>query len=176
MTQAELERFEAKLERVTESGCWIWLGYLNPKGYGRFRVSSKRFMQYAHRVSYEHFRAPIPPDMVMDHLCRVPSCVNPDHLEAVTPRENTMRSPVAVCAVRSRSALCQRGHALVPWAPNTYFGRRGYRKCPVCIRNRANAKTRSRTPEERERTNEYRRGWEAKRKAQAAEGAASGRR
>jgi hypothetical protein len=49
--------------------------------------------QYAHRSVYVHLRGPIPPGMTIDHLCRNRSCVNPDHLEVVSLKENVRRSP-----------------------------------------------------------------------------------
>lgn len=70
-------------------GCWLWLGSLTDKGYGRFYMGGKRYL--AHRYSYEHFVGPIPEGLEPDHLCRVPACVNPAHLEPVTRSENTRR-------------------------------------------------------------------------------------
>lgn len=62
-------------------GCWNWEGNLNKAGYGRFSFMNERWL--AHRVSYELFVGPIPNE-ALDHLCRNPRCVNPDHLEPVT--------------------------------------------------------------------------------------------
>jgi hypothetical protein len=58
---------------------------------------------YAHRVSYALFKGPIPEGLTIDHLCRTPACVNPDHLEAVTLSENSRRAAV-------RKPYCPRGH------------------------------------------------------------------
>jgi len=55
------------------------------------RIGGRRWQQ-AHRVFYQLFRGPIPAGLHLDHLCRVASCANPDHLEAVTPAENHRRS------------------------------------------------------------------------------------
>ena len=82
------ERFLSKIENT--DSCWIWKGTVNPdSGYGRFVVDKKNL--YAHRYSYEFFNEEIAEKMVIDHLCRVPACVNPSHLEAVTNRENGIR-------------------------------------------------------------------------------------
>jgi len=78
-----------KLEIVPEAGCWIYTGDLNRNGYGTRRVKKRR--QMVHRLIYEHFKGPIPDGYVIDHLCRVRCCCNPDHLEAVTVKENTKR-------------------------------------------------------------------------------------
>lgn len=70
---------------VQESGCWEWIGAKNRLGYGVWHSVP------AHRLSYERERGPIGPGLHIDHLCRNPSCIRPDHLEPVTPRENSMR-------------------------------------------------------------------------------------
>lgn len=78
---------------VDASGCWLWLGAINSDGYGRMRdprTSYGRMMQ-AHRFFYEQVRSPIPEGLQLDHLCRVRRCVNPEHLEPVTSRENVRR-------------------------------------------------------------------------------------
>ncbi len=72
-------------DRGFETPCWIWQGGLNSKGYGVHRHKP------AHRVVYEREREPVPDALDLDHLCRVPPCVNPDHLEPVTHRENCRR-------------------------------------------------------------------------------------
>ena len=82
------ERFENKYT-IVEDGCWLWLGHVSIKGYGRFRVGKSTPM--AHRAAYELYVGKIPDGMVIDHLCRERSCVNPYHLEPVLPEENTRR-------------------------------------------------------------------------------------
>ena len=79
--------FESKYT-VKESGCWEWNGKLN-NGYGRIRFKQKSTA--AHRVSYEIYKGQIPDNYCIDHLCRNKKCVNPEHLEAVTQLENTLR-------------------------------------------------------------------------------------
>ncbi|WP_338185886.1 HNH endonuclease signature motif containing protein [Jatrophihabitans sp.] len=85
------------LQYVDQSGpCWTWTGVRHrTRGYGRFYVGGRggRYVQ-AHRWSYEHFVGPIPDGLEIDHLCAVTSCVNPAHLEAVTPDENKRRGPL----------------------------------------------------------------------------------
>jgi hypothetical protein len=79
------ERFDQYHMPEPNSGCWIWFGSTFRKGYGSISEGGRhgRTLQ-AHRVSYERFKGPIAPGLTIDHLCRTPCCVNPDHLEAVT--------------------------------------------------------------------------------------------
>ena len=72
------------------SGCWIWIGARTSGGYGHINLCNGSHRN-AHIVIYEHERGPVPNGLELDHLCRVKECVNPDHLEAVTHRENCRR-------------------------------------------------------------------------------------
>jgi hypothetical protein len=81
-------------DRGFKTMCWIWQLKRAPRtGYGVVRVNGQDLM--AHRLEYERANGPIPEGMQIDHLCRVRECVNPDHLEPVTPQENTRRSTAA---------------------------------------------------------------------------------
>lgn len=71
---------------VDEHGCWVWQRSMS-QGYGRCADGTG-----AHRVFWERSRGPIPQDLEIDHLCRNRACVNPDHMELVTHRENMQRS------------------------------------------------------------------------------------
>lgn len=102
------EGFEQFWSRVHKTDtCWLWTGSHQGDGYGRFYAQRK--MQSAHRYSYELHVGPIPAGLQIDHLCRVPGCVNPAHLEAVTPRENTLRGQ-GITAVQARRTHCPKGH------------------------------------------------------------------
>lgn len=74
---------------VDANGCHLFLGHINNKGYGR--VTRNQRQVYAHRLSYEASKGPIPKGYDLDHLCRNPRCINPDHLEPVTHGENMRR-------------------------------------------------------------------------------------
>lgn len=127
MTPTELARFAAKVEKTSE--CWNWTGAKVSAGYGELNISGRP--AYAHRLAYEHFVGPIPAGLVIDHLCRNPSCVNPAHLEAVETRENTRRG-LAHERLRERAAKithCPHGHEYTP--ENTVL-RRGRRTCVTC--------------------------------------------
>lgn len=84
------ERFWPKVSKT--DSCWLWQASLDGKGYGQINGGrTPTRMMRAHRVAYELVIGPIPDGLDLDHLCRTPRCVNPDHLEPVTRRENTAR-------------------------------------------------------------------------------------
>lgn len=121
-----------------ETACWLWVGTRGANGYGMVRVGSvrdgTRRWQLAHRAYYERFKGEIPSGLQIDHLCRNVSCVNPDHLEAVTPQLNCWRSnsPAGLSAHKTH---CLRGHLFDQ--ANTYFDKStGHRYCRACSNER----------------------------------------
>src|SRR5688572_23867635 len=96
------ERFWPRVDKDGAGGCWLWTGAKDPLGYGRFgtgkyaksKLIDKPF-RLAHRFAYENMIGPIADGMVIDHLCKIPSCVNPAHLEPVTQKENVRRGSSA---------------------------------------------------------------------------------
>lgn len=134
-----LGRFEFFVDRngpiapVMGTPCWTWTGQHNPGGYARFPIKRRQLM--AHRWSYEHFVGPIPDGLTLDHLCRQPGCVNPDHLEPVTMAENTRRAPNQVTTINATKTHCIHGHEFAGWnliiSPTN-----GSRACRACIYRR----------------------------------------
>lgn len=86
-----LLRYTAKSSDA--DGCWLWTGCVDTCGYGRFFLEGKS--RAAHRISYQLHRGLVPDGLVLDHLCRIRSCVNPWHMEAVSQRENVLRRDTA---------------------------------------------------------------------------------
>ena len=105
--------------------CWVWNKSKTPAGYGRIGVDRK--IKYAHRVSYEEYVGPIPKELKLDHLCRVRSCINPDHLEPVTQQENCRRGLTG--RHNGDKTHCIQGHQFDE--ANTY-NHRHKRKCRMC--------------------------------------------
>ena len=86
-TPSDIRRFVSMVEVCDATGCWVWTGWKNPKGYGRFwtRDGTKR----AHRCAIAIFNAEAEPCMHVHHRCFNPSCVNPAHLECMDEIENS---------------------------------------------------------------------------------------
>ncbi len=84
------KRFWRKVRKSDNpKDCWVWLGGFFPNGYACFSIHSESIG--AHRMAYELSKGPIPLTLTIDHLCFNKGCVNPDHLEVVTGKENTQR-------------------------------------------------------------------------------------
>lgn len=112
---ATLSRFWSKVDKRGPEECWPWVGSSNkpsPKSlndYGSFYFGKRNHKSY--RISYMIHHGAIPDGMVIDHLCRNKSCVNPAHLEAVTNRENVLRG-VGLTAQNAKKSHCASGHPL----------------------------------------------------------------
>lgn len=113
--------------------CIIWTGpSITTHGNTYGRLYGKQLV-LAHRLSYVLKYGPIPDDLVIDHLCRNGLCINIDHLEAVTNKENILRGEGA-CAQNARKTHCKRGHELSP--ENCWNRSNGRRDCKFCDKER----------------------------------------
>lgn len=111
-----------------DTPCHIWNGNINVTGYGRY--SGK----LVHRLSYERNVGPIPTGLSIDHLCRVRTCVNPLHLEAVSLAENTRREVAYLREARQNRSHCKAGHSLSE--EGSFSLSNGFKRCRECHRIR----------------------------------------
>lgn len=127
LTDADAARFWAKVEK-TET-CWLWTAGHYPNGYGQFGFSRHGFACSvgAHRVAWALVNGAAPDDLVLDHVCRVRNCVNPDHLRLVTNRENILVG-TGPSAVNASKEVCHKGHDL----SMARITPRGHRSCREC--------------------------------------------
>jgi hypothetical protein len=124
-----MDRFRDRCIPEPNSGCWLWTGTMLWTGYGQVMINKKG--KLAHRVAYELFVGAIPQGLTIDHLCRTRICVNPEHLQAVSQRVNTLRG-IGPSAVNARKTHCPRGHELS--SDNLYVNPQGKRTCKMCNR------------------------------------------
>lgn len=113
-------------------GCWPWKGYVRPDGYGEFYKTGASERR-AHRMAYVLTYGSIPEGLTLDHLCRNPRCVRPDHLEAVTMGVNVLRGN-GMSARHARQTHCVHGHPFDE--VNTYITSTNARFCRACHRER----------------------------------------
>jgi hypothetical protein len=137
------ERFEEKFVADPNGGCWFWLSATGTyDGYGYFTVR-RGFVGKAHRIAYEHYKGRIPKGKELDHLCRTPHCINPEHVEPVTHQVNMLRGH-NVASWNAAKTHCPQGHALIGknlWAHKSGKGTQMRRRCRICVlaQNKAGA-------------------------------------
>jgi len=142
MKDKDLIRFLNFVYFEPNTGCWLHAGSpMGTKGnqYPGFQLDGK--YRRAHRVSYEHHVGPIPVGLIIDHTCRQPFCVNPQHLDPVTHAENTRRGLISALRHTWRNipkhpfslkTHCPRGHEYA--GDNLVINCNGKRECRACIR------------------------------------------
>jgi hypothetical protein len=138
------ERFWSRVDK-TET-CWLWTAGKSSWGYGNFAVAKDKYKS-AHVFAYELEHGPIQPvegvRLTLDHLCRMPSCVRPSHLELVSNRENILRG-TGFAAKYAVATHCKQGHEFTPANTGTRQRKEGGRFCRECRRiyNQATARKR----------------------------------
>lgn len=133
--RSAIDRFHDYYEIDEDTGCWVWQKCITATGYPRFCWNGRT--GYAHRFSCEFFNGEIPDGYTVDHLCSNPSCVNPEHLEAVTMRVNGLRGNTFQ-GINSRKTHCPHGHEYTP--ENILNTKRRSRQCKTCARERQRIK------------------------------------
>lgn len=120
-----IERFTEKIAEPSDNhnDCWEWNGSKTGNGYGQIWLNRKNTA--AHRLSHELFIGPIPEGHAVDHLCRNRLCVRPDHLQALSHRENWSQWNLG-------KTHCRHGH---PYNEENTYRHRGERQCRICLRD-----------------------------------------
>ena len=126
LTKQELDRFKTKYV-VNSKGCWVWQDRLDKDGYGDFylRGANRR----AHRVAYYSVNGEIEKGNVVNHVCRNTSCVNPQHLQSTTAKENSMKDSSGLGYINSQKTTCPKGHT---YDKTVTYAEKTQRVCTIC--------------------------------------------
>jgi len=136
--QKDAEWLMTRVEMVPFSGCWLWMGYVGPKGYGRVEISGRNVP--SHKAMLIANGKEIPAGLFVDHICRVRCCVNPAHLRIVTPRQNALENSISPPAINNAKTHCVYGHELS--GSNLLLYKEGERICRECRNRRSFISTR----------------------------------
>ena len=88
MKKTDAQRFKENVRIDKSTGCWLWGGYRDHRGYGRFYLSKKQQMVPAHRYLYEKANGPMPPGHETHHKCFFKNCVNPNHIQLLSHKDH----------------------------------------------------------------------------------------
>src|SRR5690606_5716607 len=136
-TRDPIERFEEKYIPEPNTGCWLWVGSTNNRGYGQFRTGGRPGVLWlAHRFSYKTARGSLSRDDLIRHVCDTPSCVNPDHLETGSYKDNAQDAIRRGRVSWVSQTHCVNGHEFTE--ENTLYrkSRPNSRECRACAKIR----------------------------------------
>jgi hypothetical protein len=131
-----VDRFMGFVSPEPTTGCWLWTGHVAANGYGTFKLNGRTVL--AHRFAHENFCGPIPDGLHLDHLCRVRSCVNPEHTEPVTCGENIRRGLTGKW--QSERTHCPQGHEYTSENTGNWRGHKICRECKKIYQRELRAK------------------------------------
>lgn len=133
-----MPRVERKIDIDQDTGCWKWNGHIRKDGYACIGYQGLNWL--IHRAVYTELVGPIPEGMEIDHLCRVKSCCNPEHLEPVTSKVNMLRAKNTVAARNAAKTHCPKGHEYTDentlMLPDSRYPHRAGRLCATCYPGR----------------------------------------
>jgi hypothetical protein len=134
--KSTLNRILAAITRKND--CWVW-GSGAAHGYSTILLDKELQetigvkQTTVHRAMYILQNGPIPAHLVVDHLCGVRNCVNPEHLELVTQAENVDRAETATATLNKKKTHCPTGHEYTD--VNTHLNKNTNRRtCRSCHR------------------------------------------
>lgn len=128
LTEQQTKNFWSKVHKT--DACWLWLGSKDRNGYGQVRLGARPGrLIYSHRLSYEIHVGVIEEGLVIDHLCKTPACLNPEHLEQVTQAENVRRGKGNGYREKTH---CIRGHEFTPENTRRSGPNNTFRQCITC--------------------------------------------
>lgn len=135
ITDEQLKRFWAKVDKKTESECWEWIAGKNSRGYGNFKLNGKTVT--ASRISWSLLNGEIFSDIFVCHSCDNPSCVNPSHL-FVSDNQGNVDDMIGKKRhrnqVKTHCGTCSREYSI----ENTYHRSSGHRVCKYCSNKASN--------------------------------------
>ena len=141
LTRSQSDRFWKNVKKSLRiDGCWIWEGSLDTKGYGQIGLNYKVVKAHQFMIRYI-LGNKISEGFCIDHICRVRNCVNPEHLQIVSFRENTLIG-FGPAAIAKRRNTCARGHAYTQETTRIDHTKSGnsFRVCRLCDRNNSRLK------------------------------------
>jgi len=129
-----LDSLLARSEPEPNTGCWLWTDAMTGVEYGSVRVAGRALS--AHVLVVTLGGRTIPPGWEVDHRCGQRLCINPDHLDVVSPRENKVRA----AARRREVEVCVNGHPYTDENTHWYAFRKFCRPCNRAAGARRRAK------------------------------------
>ena len=137
------ERIERKIIPEPNSGCWLWLGGLDTRGYSQCRFEGRTRLAY--RAAYIILIGEPPRGLVLDHTCNNKICVNPEHLKPTSHQLNITRSPQTIAGKFSARHACKYGHPFTE--ENTAFELRSRARICITCRRLRNLRWKLNNPE-----------------------------
>lgn len=127
-----LARLERHIVRIPFSGCWVWEGPTNGRGYGVVYAGGDRH-EVVHRLMWKLLRGPIPESLIVRHICDVKCCANPEHLAIGTKLDNARDAIERGRYFNQGKTHCKHGHEFT--LENTRIsGSNNRRSCRECDR------------------------------------------